>query len=105
TLAELAREDRNVVAMDCDLGRSTRSYNIAGVDPNRYIEMGIAEQDMISTAAGMARCGNIFVTIARASQEPFDSCNDFLMKPTDFLHRSLFPRLARIMNWSVFPVT
>jgi len=59
TLAELAREDRNVVAMDCDLGRSTRSYNIAGVDPNRFIEMGIAEQDMISTAAGMARCGKI----------------------------------------------
>jgi len=59
TLAALAREDGNVVAMDCDLGRSTRSYNIAEVDPGRFIEMGIAEQDMISTAAGMARCGKI----------------------------------------------
>jgi len=54
-LVDLARKDRNVVAMDCDLGRSTKSYRITEVDPKRFIEMGIAEQDMISTAAGMAR--------------------------------------------------
>lgn len=58
-LAELAALDRNVVAMDCDLGRSTRSYQITKVDPDRFIEMGIAEQDMISTAAGMASMGKI----------------------------------------------
>jgi transketolase len=58
-LAEIARKDRNVVAMDCDLGRSTRSFNITDADPERFIEMGIAEQDMISTAAGMARMGKI----------------------------------------------
>jgi transketolase len=52
TLAKLAAADRNVVAMDCDLGRSTRSFRITEVDPTRFIEMGIAEQDMISTAAG-----------------------------------------------------
>jgi transketolase len=58
-LAELARADRNVVALDCDLGRSTRSYAVAEVDPERFVEMGIAEQDMISTAAGMARMGKV----------------------------------------------
>ncbi len=58
-LAELARADRNVVALDCDLGRSTRSYSIAEVDPGRFVEMGIAEQDMISTAAGMSRMGKV----------------------------------------------
>ena len=42
-LIELASKDRNIVAMDCDLGRSTRSYRIAEVDPDRFIEMGIAE--------------------------------------------------------------
>jgi transketolase len=57
TLATLAAMDRNIVAMDCDLGRSTRSYDIAAVDEQRFIEMGIAEQDMISTAAGMAKMG------------------------------------------------
>ena len=58
-LAALARADRNVVALDCDLGRSTRSYAVAEVDPARFVEMGIAEQDMISTAAGMARMGKV----------------------------------------------
>ncbi len=57
TLAKLASRDRNVVALDCDLGRSTRSFEITTVDPERFIEMGIAEQDMVSTAAGMAKMG------------------------------------------------
>ena len=56
-LLELAREDPNVVALDCDLGRSTRSFGITGVDPDRFFDLGIAEQDMISTAAGMASLG------------------------------------------------
>ena len=59
TLAMLAAKDRNVVAMDCDLGRSTRSYDVFAVDPDRFFEMGIAEQDMVSTAAGMAAMGKI----------------------------------------------
>lgn len=58
-LVELARADRNVVALDCDLGRSTRSYGITEVDPGRFVEMGIAEQDMISTAAGLSRMGKV----------------------------------------------
>jgi len=62
TLLELAKNDKNVVALDCDLGRSTRSFRISEADPDRFIEMGIAEQDMISTAAGMARMGKtVFV--------------------------------------------
>jgi len=59
TLVQLARRDRRVVALDCDLGRSTRSHGIAEVDPERFIDMGIAEQDMISTAAGLASSGKI----------------------------------------------
>ena len=58
-LAKLAEEDRRIVALDCDLGRSTRSFDISTVDPMRFIDMGISEQDMISTAAGMARMGKI----------------------------------------------
>jgi transketolase len=59
TLAELAKIDKNVVAMDCDLGQSTKAYDITSVDPSRFIEMGISEQDMISTAAGLSRMGKI----------------------------------------------
>ena len=58
-LVRLAKEDTNVFALDCDLGRSTRSYRITEVDPSRFIEMGISEQDMISTAAGLSRMGKI----------------------------------------------
>lgn len=59
TLKELAEKDKNIVALDCDLGRSTRSFRITETDPERFIEMGIAEQDMISTSAGMASMGKI----------------------------------------------
>jgi transketolase len=59
TLVELAKKDRNVIALDCDLGRSTRSHRITEVDESRFIEMGIAEQDMISTASGLASMGKI----------------------------------------------
>ena len=61
-LVEIAKKDKNVVAMDCDLGRSTKALRITEVDPSRFIEMGIAEQDMISTAAGMAKMGKIVFT-------------------------------------------
>jgi transketolase len=59
TLIDLARKYNNVVAMDCDLGRSTRSYRITEADPNRFLDMGIAEQNLISTAAGMALMGKV----------------------------------------------
>jgi transketolase len=58
-LKKIAQKDNNVYALDCDLGRSTRAYAITEVDPARFIEMGISEQDMVSTAAGMASAGKI----------------------------------------------
>ncbi|MBN2051795.1 MAG: transketolase family protein [Spirochaetales bacterium] len=58
-LVDLAKQDKNVLAMDCDLGRSTRAYKISEVDKERFLEMGIAEQNMISTAAGLAHEGKI----------------------------------------------
>ena len=61
-IVALAKEHEDVVALDCDLGRSTRSFRITEVDPSRFIEMGISEQDMISTAAGLASMGKtVFV--------------------------------------------
>ena len=58
-LIDLAKGDTHVVALDCDLGRSTRSYRITEADRDRFFEMGIAEQNMISTAAGLAHEGKI----------------------------------------------
>jgi len=47
------------VALEADLGKSTRSILFQGEFPARYFEMGIAEQNMASTAAGLALAGKI----------------------------------------------
>jgi transketolase len=56
-LVALGREDPNVVALEADLGKSTMSYLFGEAFPERYFEMGIAEQNMMSTAAGLAAGG------------------------------------------------
>lgn len=59
TLVELGRENENIVALEADLGKSTFSSMFQDEFPDRYFEMGIAEQDMLSTAAGLALGGKI----------------------------------------------
>jgi len=56
-LLEIGRDDPNVVAFDADLSNSTKTALFGGEFPERFFNMGICEQDMISTAAGMASCG------------------------------------------------
>jgi transketolase len=58
-LVALGKQDRNVVALEADLGKSTRSILFQAEFPERYFEMGIAEQNMASTAAGLALVGKI----------------------------------------------
>jgi transketolase len=58
-LVALGAKNRNVVALEADLGKSTRSVLFQGAFPDRYFEMGIAEQNMASTAAGLALAGKI----------------------------------------------
>ena len=58
-LLELGKINPNVVALDADLSDSTRSEYFAKQFPNRFFSMGIAEQDMIGAAAGLAFSGKI----------------------------------------------
>jgi len=58
-LVALGKKNRDVVALEADLGKSTRSVLFQGAYPDRYFEMGIAEQNMASTAAGLALAGKI----------------------------------------------
>jgi transketolase len=58
-LVALGRKNRNVVALEADLGKSTRSILFKEQFPERFFEMGIAEQNMVSTAAGLALAGKI----------------------------------------------
>ena len=56
-LAEL--EDDRIVVLDADLSSSTKTIEFEKVHPERFIQNGIAEADMIGTAAGLAASGKI----------------------------------------------
>jgi len=59
TLAELGREDKNIVVLDADLSGSTRTSVFAKEFPGRFFNFGVAEQNMMAAAAGLASCGKI----------------------------------------------
>lgn len=58
-LAELGKENEKVVVLDADLSTATKTNLFAKEYPNRFFDMGIAEANMIGTAAGLATCGKI----------------------------------------------
>ena len=58
-LVELGRENKNIVVLDADLATATKTIEFAKEFPKRFFDIGIAEADMIGTAAGMATCGKI----------------------------------------------
>ena len=59
TLAELGRQDPNIVVLDADLSGSTRTCLFAKEHQGRFFNFGVAEQNMMATAAGLASCGKI----------------------------------------------
>jgi transketolase len=61
-LVEAGAANRDIVVLEADLGKSTMSSMFKDKFPERYFEMGIAEQDMTSTAAGFALAGKIAFT-------------------------------------------
>ena len=58
-LVKLGYENENVVVLDADLSNATKTIKFAKEFPNRFFDIGIAEADMIGTAAGLATCGKI----------------------------------------------
>ena len=58
TLLELI-ENEKVVVLDADLAKATKTIKFKNACPERFFDMGISEQDMIGTAAGLASCGKI----------------------------------------------
>ena len=57
TLKELGKDDESIVVFDADLSGSTNTALFGAEFPSRFFNMGICEQDMVATAAGMAACG------------------------------------------------
>lgn len=69
----------DVVALDADLAGSTRSNWFQDQYPDRFVQMGIAEQDMVVTAAGMAHMGKVpfastFATFLQRGWEQIRNC-------------------------------
>ncbi len=59
TLVELGKENPNLVVLDADLSKSTMTKFFAGEFPDRFFDCGIAEQNMVSIAAGLAASGKL----------------------------------------------
>lgn len=58
-LVKIGEMNENIVVLDADLSEATKTCMFAEKFPNRFFEMGISEQDMLSTAAGLATSGLI----------------------------------------------
>ena len=58
-LVELGRKHKQVVVLDADLAKSTKTIKFGKEFPGRFFDMGIAEQNMVGTAAGLALAGKI----------------------------------------------
>lgn len=58
-LIELIDKNKEVVVLDADLSHATKTLGFSQKCPERFFNMGIAEADMIGTAAGLAACGKI----------------------------------------------
>jgi len=59
TLVELGRENQDIVVLDADLSQSTMTKIFAREFPERFFDCGIAEQNMVSIAAGLAASGKL----------------------------------------------
>jgi transketolase len=81
-LLELGSQRPQVVVLDADLYKSTRTVLFRDAFPGRFIDVGISEADMVSTAAGMAATGLI----------PF--CNSFAMFITSICYLPVRTQIA-----------
>ena len=59
TLAQLGSENKDIVALDADVGSSSKSIVFGKEFPGRYFNVGIAEANMVAMAAGFATAGKI----------------------------------------------
>lgn len=71
TLVELGTENENIVVLDADIARSTMTRFFAEEFPQRFFDCGIAEQNMIGIAAGLAASGK---TVFASTFAVFASC-------------------------------
>jgi transketolase len=79
TLVELGKKYPQLIALEADLQDSTQSIQFLKAFPDRYIQIGIAEQNMMGIAAGLALCGKIPVTHTFACFASMRACEQVRM--------------------------
>lgn len=83
-LVELGKRHTELVLVEADLGKSTKSYLFAREFPERYFQMGIAEQNQFGVAAGMAMSGKLPVVVGYsvfASMKACEQIRTFMAYP------------------------
>lgn len=73
-LLELGGENDRIVVLEADLSKATKTSLFAGKYPDRFFNIGIAEQNMMSMAAGFASCGKIPFATALAVFASMRAC-------------------------------
>ena len=58
-LVKLGKENENIVVLDADLSKSTKTADFKKLYSDRFFNVGIAEQNLMGVAAGMANVGCI----------------------------------------------
>ncbi|MDP6986161.1 MAG: transketolase C-terminal domain-containing protein [Candidatus Thalassarchaeaceae archaeon] len=83
-----ASKDSRVVVLEADLGKSTKSCNFRAKFPERTVSLGIAEQNMMLVAAGMASSGKIpfASTFAIFSERGFEQVRNGIARPGLSVH-------------------
>ncbi len=82
-LLKAGQADESIVALDADLAGSTRSQWFGDEFPDRFYQMGISEQDMMVTAAGLASAGKhpFASTFAIFSERGFEQVRNSIARP------------------------
>ena len=66
-IVELGKENKNILVVDCDIGKSCKSTQFIKELPAQHINVGIAEQNGAGVAAGLATCGKIPFVVTYAA--------------------------------------
>ncbi|MSQ41772.1 MAG: transketolase family protein [Dehalococcoidia bacterium] len=83
TLIKLRREGLDLVVVDADLGKSTSARQFGDAFPERFFTFGVAEQNLISVAAGLASMGHVVFasTFAVFAEHAFDQLRMSVAQP------------------------
>ncbi len=83
TLVRMQQEGADIVVVDADLGKSTSARTFRDVFPERFFSFGVAEQNMISAAGGLATTGHTVVasTFAVFAEHAFDQLRMSVAQP------------------------